>query len=126
MINNNSMENRAIPYRMLSEVLSTSAELIERVLPDGAIPSLKLGAKAIDSVLQKNIIKMQEGLPIVGYHFSLPAEFLYCFDCIPVCIEGVSFYLAALLLNGVEKYYDMMESWGHPYHTCTSQNFCIN
>ena len=115
------MENRAIPYRMLSQVLSNTSEVVMRILPENTIPSLRIGAKLINDVLTRNMEKISEGLPIVGYHFSLPAEFLNCFDCVPICMEGASYYLAALLHNGVEKYYDLMNSWGHPYHTCTSQ-----
>jgi benzoyl-CoA reductase/2-hydroxyglutaryl-CoA dehydratase subunit BcrC/BadD/HgdB len=85
------------------------------------MPSLTIGAKKITSVLSTNLEKVGDGLPIVGYHFSFPAEFLTCFDCVPVCIEGISYYLAALLLHGSEKYYDKMNNWGHPFHTCTSQ-----
>ena len=121
MINKAEMENRAIPYRMLSEVLSKTSEVALRILPEDTMPSFRIGAQLINDVLSRNMEKISEGLPIVGYHFSLPAEFLNCFDCVPICMEGASYYLAALLHNGVEKYYDLMNSWGHPYHTCTSQ-----
>jgi len=121
MVNIIDLENKAIPYRMLYDVLSTTGEVVERILPENAIPSMRIGVKLIKSVLEKNLEKIHEGYPIVGYHFSLPAEFLNCFDCVPICIEGVGYYLAALLLNGVEKYYDLMNNWGHPFHTCSSQ-----
>ncbi|MFX1356798.1 MAG: 2-hydroxyacyl-CoA dehydratase [Promethearchaeota archaeon] len=67
------------------------------------------------------IKKAGEGLPIIGHHFSFPTEFLYCFDCVPVCIEATSYLLATLLPNGTEPYYDIITNWGHPFHTCTSQ-----
>ena len=75
----------------------------------------------MESVLKDYVKKAEEGLPVIGYHFSFPAEFLRCFDCVPVCIEGTSYFLATFLEGGSEKYYDMMHSYGHPFHTCTSQ-----
>ncbi|TXT53581.1 MAG: hypothetical protein BAJALOKI2v1_910010 [Promethearchaeota archaeon] len=121
MVNKKKLEDRIIPYKMLLKAISTTKELVERILPESGIPSLRIGLNEIEKVLERNIEKAREGLPIVGYHFALPAEFLSLYDCVPVCIEGTSYFLSTLLLNGVEKYYDLIGSWGHPYHTCTSQ-----
>ncbi|MBD3212779.1 MAG: hypothetical protein GF311_09225 [Candidatus Lokiarchaeota archaeon] len=115
------LESKILPYIMLKDAISSSRELVERILPEHTTPSLRIGLGEIEKVMERNIRKAREGLPIVGYHFSLPAEFLYCFDCVPICIESLSFILAALLLDGVEKYYDLMLNWGHPFHTCSSQ-----
>ncbi len=114
-------EDRVIPYQMLLEAISTTKELVERILPENGIPSLRIGLNEIESGLEKYLERAREDLPVVGYHFSLPAEFLSCYDCVPVCIEGTSYFLAALLYGGVEKYYDKANNWGHPFHTCTSQ-----
>jgi len=121
MVNKQALEDRVIPYKMLLEAVSSTKELMERILPETGIPSLRIGLIEIEKILEKQIEKAREGLPIVGYHFALPAEFLSCYECVPVCIEGTSYFLATLLLNGVEEYYDLIGSWGHPYHTCTSQ-----
>ncbi|MBY9003498.1 MAG: 2-hydroxyacyl-CoA dehydratase [Candidatus Lokiarchaeota archaeon] len=121
MLSENQMENRIIPYKMLLKALSSTQELVERILPENGIPSLRIGLKYIKSVLENTIQKAREGLPIIGYHFALPAEYLSCFDCVPICIEGTSYFLATLLLGGVENYYDLIGNWGHPFHTCTSQ-----
>lgn len=121
MVNKTKNANRIIPYQMLLNALSTTRELVENILPDDGMPSLRIGTKKIESVLQKDIEKAEEGLPIVGYHFSLPAEYLKCYDCVPICIEGTSYFLATLLKGGIESYYDLMNNWGHPFHTCTSQ-----
>ena len=121
MINSTNLENKIIPYKMLCEAVSTTQELVERILPDNGIPSLKLGLKYITDTLRDQIRKAGEGLPIIGHHFAFPTEYLYCFDCVPVCIEAVSYLLAALLPNGSEPYYDLITHWGHPFHTCTSQ-----
>ncbi|MHA1105042.1 MAG: hypothetical protein ACTSPN_04885, partial [Promethearchaeota archaeon] len=102
MINESQMENRIIPYKMLLKALSSTQELVERILPENGIPSLRIGLTYMKSYLERIIKKAGEGLPIIGYHFALPAEFLSCFDCVPVCIEGTSYFLATLLLDGVE------------------------
>ncbi len=115
------MESKIIPYKMLSEALTSTHELIERILPENGMPSLRIGLEKINSVLDKYIQRAREGLPIVGYHFAIPAEYLYCFDCVPVCLEAAGYFLATLLLHGVEKYYDIIRNWGHPFHTCTAQ-----
>ena len=121
MVNAEELENRIIPYKILQNALSTTNELVERILPENCTPSLRIGTEKIEAVINEYLEKAREGLPIVGYHFSLPAEYLKCFECVPVCIEGTSYFLSALLLHGVEDYYDLMNNWGHPFHTCTSQ-----
>ncbi|MHA1660713.1 MAG: 2-hydroxyacyl-CoA dehydratase [Promethearchaeota archaeon] len=121
MVNSIKMENKIIPYKMLIEALLSTHELIERILPQNGMPSLRIGIEKILSVLINNIEKVREGLPVIGYHFAFPAEYLKCFDCIPICLEGIGFFLGTLLLNGVEKYYDLIGNWGHPFHTCSAQ-----
>ncbi|MFX0021784.1 MAG: 2-hydroxyacyl-CoA dehydratase [Candidatus Hermodarchaeota archaeon] len=115
------LENRVIPIRMLYESISATHQLVEGILPENGIPELRIALDKVKSVLKKNLTKAKEGLPIVGYHFAIPAEYLSCFDCVPVCLEGTGYYLSTLLLDGVEKYYDLMINWGHPFHTCTAQ-----
>jgi benzoyl-CoA reductase/2-hydroxyglutaryl-CoA dehydratase subunit BcrC/BadD/HgdB len=121
LANKLEMENRIIPYKMLYEAVSSTYGLVEGILPEDGIPSLRIGLKHIKSIMNEYIEKAGEGLPIVGHHFAFPTEYLYCFDCVPVCIEAVSYLLAALLPNGSEPYYDLITNWGHPFHTCTSQ-----
>jgi len=106
---------------MLFEAISCTCELVEGILPEQGIPSLKLGLNYVSAVLKDLIEKAGNGLPIIGHHFSFPTEYLYCFDCVPVCIEATSYLLAALLPHGSEPYYDLITHWGHPFHTCTSQ-----
>ena len=121
MEKNLKLENRIIPSKMLFEALSTSDELVKGILPENGIPALRISLEKLKSVLKKYLEKAREGLPIVGYHFAIPAEFLSCFDCVPICLEGTGYVLATMLLHGVEKYYDLMGNWGHPFHTCTAQ-----
>lgn len=115
------LENRIIPTRMLYESLSTTHELVEGILPKNGIPELRIALEKVKSVLKRTLEKARDGLPIVGYHFAIPSEYLSCFECVPVCLEGTGYYLATLLLDGVERYYDIMLNWGHPFHTCTAQ-----
>jgi len=121
MVHRLELENRIIPYKMLYEAISSTYGLIEGTLPDHGIPSLRMGLRCLKSVMKDFIEKAGEGLPIIGHHFSFPTEYLYCFDCVPVCIEATSYLLAALLPNGSEPFYDLITNWGHPFHTCTSQ-----
>ena len=121
MPNSLEMENRIIPYKMLYESVVSTCGLIEGILTDDGIPSLRIGLKILESIMEEYIHKAREGLPIIGHHFSFPTEYLSCFDCVPVCIEAVSYLLAALLPHGSEPYYDLITNWGHPFHTCTSQ-----
>ena len=112
MNNPGKMENRIIPYQMLLKAMETTHELVDKILPDTGIPSLKIGLEEMTSVVRKDLERAKEGVPIVGYHFAFQADYLRCFDCIPVCIEGVSYFLSTLLINGVEKYYDIIGNWG--------------
>jgi benzoyl-CoA reductase/2-hydroxyglutaryl-CoA dehydratase subunit BcrC/BadD/HgdB len=114
-------ENRIIPYRMLYEAINGTHGLVEGILPETGIPSLRIGLNYIKQVMGDFIEKAGEGLPVIGHHFSFPTEYLYCFDCVPVCIEATSYLLAALLPHGSEPFYDLITNWGHPFHTCTSQ-----
>ena len=115
------MENRIIPYKMLLNAMETTHELVEKILPETGIPSLKIGLEEMIAAVRKDLERAREGIPIVGYHFAYQADYLKCFDCVPVCIEGVSYFLGTLLINGVEKYYDLIGNWGHPFHTCSAQ-----
>jgi benzoyl-CoA reductase/2-hydroxyglutaryl-CoA dehydratase subunit BcrC/BadD/HgdB len=106
---------------MLSEALNSTQELIERILPEHGMPSLRIGLEKINLVLDDYLQRAQEELPIVGSHFAFPGEYLQCYDCVPVCLEASGYFLATLLLHGVEKYYDLIANFGHPYHTCSAQ-----
>ncbi len=115
------LENKIIPYKMLLEAVSTTQTLVEEILPVNGIPSLRLGLKYLTTVLEDLIKKAGEGFPVIGHHFAFPTEYLYCFDCVPVCIEATSYLISALLPQGSEPYYDLIGNWGHPFHTCSSQ-----
>jgi benzoyl-CoA reductase/2-hydroxyglutaryl-CoA dehydratase subunit BcrC/BadD/HgdB len=121
MVNKIELENRIIPYKMLYEAIKGTHGLVQGILPENGIPSLRIGLNYIKSVMGDYIEKAGEGLPIIGHHFSFPTEYLYCFDCVPVCIEATSYLLAALLPHGSEPFYELITNWGHPFHSCSSQ-----
>jgi len=115
------MSERIIPYHALQEIISNTYELVWRIVPKPEMTVLRDGLKALEVSLKDTIEKANDGLPIIGHHFSFPSEYLSCFDAVPVCIEGTSYLMAALTPDGSEKYYDKINSWGHPFHTCSSQ-----
>ncbi len=121
MANELELENRIIPYKMLYEAISYTEGLVDGIIPEYGIPSLRIGLKHLKSIIGEYIENAREGFPIIGHHFSFPIEYLSCFDCVPVGIEAVSYILAALLPHGSEHFYDLITHWGHPFHTCTSQ-----
>ena len=88
---------------MLLDATSATKELVERILPEQGVPSLSIGLQKMESVLNYYVNKAEEGLPVVGYHFSFPAEFLKCFDCVPVCIEGIFYFFASFLEESSEN-----------------------
>lgn len=115
-------ENKLIPYEMVHDTVSATHEFIDRILPKNDLYSLRIGAKYLAKGLKDCIDKAAEGWPVIGHHFAFQREYLLCFDCVPVCVEGTSYLLSGLLPDGVERYYDLMNNWGHPFHTCSSQN----
>ena len=121
LANKAKFENKVIPYEMVHRVISTTHEVVERILPENAVYSLRIGTKYFETVLKDAVEKANEGLPVIGHHFAFQREYLSCFDCVPICIEGTSYFLSALLPDGSEPYYDLMNNWGHPFHTCSSQ-----
>lgn len=121
MVNRIDLENRVIPFRILLETLENSYDLLESSLLNRSLPSFKFGLKYLAKYIQDFIEKAGDGLPIVGHHFAFLPENISCFDIVPVCLEGVSYLLTALLPDGAEKYYDLIQNYGHPFHTCSSQ-----
>ncbi|MFO7796687.1 MAG: hypothetical protein R6W84_11090, partial [Promethearchaeia archaeon] len=53
----NNKENKVIPYEMVLKSIASTRELVERILPEGEIESLKIGAKAIEEVVKESIEK---------------------------------------------------------------------
>jgi len=121
IVNRIDLENRILPYKMLLEATSIMYQLAQEVVTYNVMPCLSIGLKNLESMLLDCVEKAGDGLPVIGYHFALPSEYLYAFDCVPVCLEAVSFMLSAMLPNGMEKYFDKINNYGHPFHTCSAQ-----
>jgi len=101
--------------------MSITGELIERGPADEELLILKSFLKYTKTVLARQLEAAKNGAPIVGTHFAIPLE-IYCgFDVVPIVFEVVNYTLSALLPEGVERFYDISDSWGHPFHTCSSQ-----
>ena len=90
MPSKSELENRIIPYKMLLNSMSTTHELIDKILPDGGLPSLRIALEEILSVVRKDIEKAREGLPIVGYHFAFQPEYLIASQFV---LKGFHFFL---------------------------------
>lgn len=106
---------------MLYEAVCTTKELMEGGTASSELLVLRAFLKYLKPVLERNIESAANGAPVIGTHFAVPLEMYSSFDVVPIVFEVITYTLAALLPEGVEKYYDISESWGHPYHTCTSQ-----
>lgn len=122
MVNAKRLEDRVIPLQVLYEALDTTENLVTGILPEDEVPALNIGVSCIKSAVKDFIKKAEEGLPIVGHHFAFQTEYLYCFDLVPVCLEGISYITSCLFPHGVERYIDIIrDGFGHPFHTCSSQ-----
>lgn len=119
-------EHKIIPYEILYEAVKNSEKIICSTIPGDNMAILKSFIKVMRLTMEKNIKKAEEGLPIIGHHFSFPFELFFgTYEITGVCVEVISYLLAALLTLGSEPYYDIADNYGHPYHTCTSQKGVI-
>jgi len=80
MVDQSKLQNRIIPYKMLKQAVSTTYDLVDKILPEDGMPALRIGLKYIDLVMADFIKKAGEGQPVI-----------------------------------------LINSWGHPFHTCSSQ-----
>ena len=98
---------------MLYEAVCTTKDLIDGGPADKELPVLKAFLKYLKPVLERNIESAANGAAVIGTHFAVPLEMYSSFDVVPVVFEVITYTLSALLPEGVEKYYDISESWGH-------------
>ena len=56
MVNRVEKENKIIPYKMLYEAISGTHGLVEGILPDHGIPSLRLGLQYVKDVVKDTVI----------------------------------------------------------------------
>jgi benzoyl-CoA reductase/2-hydroxyglutaryl-CoA dehydratase subunit BcrC/BadD/HgdB len=115
------MKNKIIPYEILYEALETTRILVEGGPEEGELLVLKSFLKHISKVVERYINDAENGILVLGHHFAFPTEVFFAYDIVPIVFEGIPYILSALLPEGSESFYDIADSWGHPYHTCTSQ-----
>jgi benzoyl-CoA reductase/2-hydroxyglutaryl-CoA dehydratase subunit BcrC/BadD/HgdB len=117
-------EHNIIPYEILLETVSNTSKILEMVFPE-QMEILKAFLRHLINTLETHIKNAEKGLPIVGYHFAFPGEVFQAYQCVPVVLEACTYLLAALSTTGSEPYYEIADSYGHPYHACTSQKGII-
>lgn len=113
------------PLEILYEATQTTLGLIEGAVPQHEMKVLRIFLRCMEQNLGTKLDQIAEGKPLIGHHFAFPAELFSCFDAVPVCVEAIPYLFSALLTLGSEKYYDIANSFGNPYHSCTSQKGMI-
>jgi len=118
-LNDNS---KIIPLKELMEVAERGLTLLDQVEgEDDEYTILKYYVDALAPYVKDCVEKEEAGWPVVGHHFAFPAEILYFFDVVPVCVEAMSYAFAIIAQHGIESYIDNMEAYGSPFHTCSAQ-----
>lgn len=110
------MQDRIKPYKLMKQEQEMLLSIIDKAAGTQMVPHY-YHTKSMLSHLNDCLDKAAQGLPIVATNFGFPIELLYYFDCIPVVMESLSYTLG----TSTGEYYDAMDNWGHPFHTCTSQ-----
>lgn len=109
------------PLYVLQECGETMLGLVEGAIPKQELQVLRAYFRGLNSVVAKDIDMINNGSPVLGTHFAFPSELFYCFDCVPLCFETLSYLTSAVLSEGSEPFYDIANTFGHPFHTCSSQ-----
>lgn len=113
--------SRVQPLETMYHSTVDTLDIVEKCLPPDEMIILKSFFRNAISQFKGELQKEREGKPVIGTHFGFPNELLRGFDAVMLPFEALPYYPSALLNNGAEKYYDAMNAWGHPYHTCTAQ-----
>jgi len=115
--------SKVVPLKMLVEVAERGLALLDQV--DGEVEDdytvLKYYVDALVPYIKDCVEKEEAGWPVVGHHFAFPAEILYYFDVVPICVEAMSYAFAIIAQHGIESYIDSMDAYGTPFHTCSAQ-----
>jgi benzoyl-CoA reductase/2-hydroxyglutaryl-CoA dehydratase subunit BcrC/BadD/HgdB len=109
------------PLYAMQECGETMLSLVEGAIAKQEMKVLRSFFKGLNSIVQKDIDAVNNGSPILGTHFAFPSELFYCFDCVPLCFETLSYLNSAIVSEGSEPFYDIANNFGHPYHSCSSQ-----
>ncbi len=117
-------DHRIVPYEILLQTIKNTSLIVEGVFAD-QMQILKAFLRGLNKTVGKCVKGAEEGLPVIGHHFAFPGELFQAYDCVPIVLEACTYMLAALLTTGSEHFYDVAETAGHPFHSCTSQKGVI-
>ncbi|MHA1270872.1 MAG: 2-hydroxyacyl-CoA dehydratase [Candidatus Helarchaeota archaeon] len=113
--------NRIRGIEIIYEACDLTLDLVYRTVPDGEMEVLKSFLKSLNSHFRDILDKAEAGCPIIGHHFGFPSEILHCFENVAtVSFEAMPYLYSAILPQGSEYFYDVMNIYGHPYHTCSA------
>ena len=116
--------HRIIPYEILYETLKNTSTILDMAFSE-QMEILRSFVRYVLKTLELQVKKAEEGFPVIGHHFAFPGELFRAYDCVTVVLEACTYLLAALSTTGSEPYYEIADSYGHPYHACTSQKGII-
>ena len=109
------------PLQVLLEATDSMKSLIENSIPKHELQVLLTFLNCAESVIGDNIERTKSGTPLLGHHFAFPSELFNVFDVVPLCFEHLTYLTSAIISEGSELHYELANSYGHPYHTCSSQ-----
>ena len=109
-------QDRLKPFILMAQESQMLVNLMDKAKGTQMVPHYHY-MKSLISYLRDSLDKAEQDWPIIATNFGFPTELLYYFECIPVVMETVSYTIG----TATGEYYDIMDNWGHPFHTCTSQ-----
>lgn len=116
-----SVKHKVRPYEILYDTMRLTLDMVERVVAEDEQLVLKSFMRNTMSAFERTIQQAADGKPVAGFHFTFAGDILNAFDVAPFCIEAIPYLMSSLMPNGAEHFYDKVNAFGHPYHTCTSQ-----
>ena len=110
-------QNRVKPFKMMLGACKMGLKFYEDKSNDNENFPMRVYLKCFIKVLEDYLEKAGLGWPIVAYNFAFPNEILEYYNVVPVPVEALSYVMS----SESGSYYDVMNNWGHPHHTCTAQ-----
>ncbi|MBD3229139.1 MAG: hypothetical protein GF329_13205 [Candidatus Lokiarchaeota archaeon] len=115
------MSQRIKAVEIIYKASKLTLDLADRVVSDNEMLVLKSFLTNLNDHFENVLEKANKGGALIGHHFGFPGELLQCFDNVAtVSFEAMPYLYSALFPQGSEFFYDVMNSWGHPYHTCSA------
>ncbi|MHA1230596.1 MAG: 2-hydroxyacyl-CoA dehydratase [Candidatus Helarchaeota archaeon] len=115
------MSSKVKAIEIINDACKLTLDLVERVVAENEMLVLKCFLRNISEHFEEVIQRAENGCPVIGHHFGFPGELLQCFgEVATVSFEGMPYIYSALMPDTVLYFYDIMNAWGHPYHTCSA------